>query len=118
MYQPFGTGELIADGYVLDVTSRNATHSTRLPLIVTDADLICGRRFVFGANDIAVASQLISALAVAKENTTEIVESPRFHILSNGSIGIEGKIKQKILETLFLGFVTNAKFNFGFLKQP
>lgn len=83
----FGSGELNS-GYVLD-NKPTDRHSTRLPLIITDGNVICGRRIVFGANDIDIASQLIASLIITNENATQSIESPRFHML-NGTIGIEG----------------------------
>lgn len=88
MYGLFGSGEMTSGGYVLDVKPKLVPCS-RLPLIITDGNVICGRRMVFGANDIDIASQLIASLIIANENATQSIESPRFHMLE-GTIGIEG----------------------------
>lgn len=85
----FGTGEKSADGYIIDAQTDQVC--SRLAILIVDNRLICGRRIVFGSNDIAVASQIIFTLLVAKENVTISAEAPRF-IIRNGSIGIEGKI--------------------------
>ncbi|RZB39904.1 G glu transpept domain containing protein [Asbolus verrucosus] len=89
LYSLFGSGEITTFGYTLNIHNKN-TSCTHLPLIITDANAICGRRLVLGANDMALATQLIMALLVAKNNVTATIEAPRFHILSNGSIGTEG----------------------------
>jgi gamma-glutamyltranspeptidase len=83
----FGSGEITTGGYTLDV---GGAPCARLPIIITDANAICGRRLVLGANDAALASQLVMALLVAGENVSTAVEAPRFHILADGSMGIEG----------------------------
>lgn len=85
----FGSGEIHSDGYISDVYTVDEVFS-RFPIIITDANIICGRRIVFGSNNIALATQIIMELLVAKENATVSVESPRFHVLSNGNIGYEG----------------------------
>lgn len=89
MYGLFGSGEMTAHGYVLDVTNKDAPCS-RIPFIITDGNFICGRRMVLGANNLAVASQLVATLLIAQKDATESIESPRFHILGNETIGVEG----------------------------
>ncbi|XP_044262092.1 glutathione hydrolase 7-like [Tribolium madens] len=89
LYGLFGSGEITTGGYTLDVHPK-ATPCSRLPVIITDAQAICGRRLLLGANDLSTASQLIMSLLVAEENITNAVEAPRFHILDNGGVGIEG----------------------------
>lgn len=89
MYGLFGSGEMTAHGYVLDVTNKD-TLCSRIPFIITDGNFICGRRMVLGANNLAVATQLISTLLIAQQNATESIESPRFHIIGNETIGVEG----------------------------
>lgn len=86
----FGSKELTSGGYFFD-GNLGHRHASRIPIILTDANVICGKRIVFGANDISTATQLITSLVVSKQNATESVEAPRFHILSQGGIGLEGK---------------------------
>ncbi|CAH0552955.1 unnamed protein product [Brassicogethes aeneus] len=89
MYAMFGSGELTSAGYFLDDHNKGIPIRSRVPIILTDGEVICGKRMVFGANDLAVATQLIT-LAVQNQNATEIIEQARFHILPNGKLGIEG----------------------------
>lgn len=89
MYGLFGSGEMTTHGYVLDVSNKDKPCG-RIPLIVTDGNFICGRRIVLGANNLALATQLVATLLIAEKNVTESIESPRFHIISNETIGIEG----------------------------
>ncbi|XP_049820917.1 glutathione hydrolase 7 isoform X2 [Aethina tumida] len=84
----FGSKELTSGGYFFD-GNLGHKHASRIPIILTDANVICGRRIVFGANDISTATQLITSLVVSKQNATESVEAPRFHILSQGGLGLE-----------------------------
>lgn len=88
LYTFFGSHEKTQDGYILDVNSN--TLFSRFPILITDANFICGRRLAFGANNLDLAAQIIMGLLLAKENATESVESPRFHISESGNIGIEG----------------------------
>lgn len=90
MYAPFGTREMTQGGYLLDVKS-SLLPPSRIPLIITDSDYVCGRRIVLGTSDIATASQIVASLLIASENATSGVEAPRFNILGDKSIGIEGK---------------------------
>lgn len=87
MFSLFGSGEITTGGYIVDTHS--SIPCSRLPIIITDAISVCGRRLVTGANDMSTATQLIMSLLIADENVTDAVEAPRFHILSNGSVGIE-----------------------------
>lgn len=89
LYTLFGSGEMTTKGYTLDVKTKE-NRCSRLPLIVTDAAAICGRRLVLAANDVSITSQIVMALLVGGENVTSAIEAPRFHILNNGSVGIEG----------------------------
>lgn len=106
MYALFGSGELTLHGYVLDVKIRNKLCS-RLPVILTDSNLICGtksnivdlffftlsslgRRIALGSNGIAQTTQLITNLIVGNKNATEGVEAPRFYLLDNSTIAVEG----------------------------
>ncbi|XP_018572729.1 glutathione hydrolase 7-like [Anoplophora glabripennis] len=88
MYGLFGSGEMTTHGYVLDVPNKDKPCS-RIPLIITDGNFICGRRMVLGANNFATATQLVATLLIAEKNVTEGIESPRFHILGNETIGVE-----------------------------
>ncbi|KAJ8947033.1 hypothetical protein NQ318_019925 [Aromia moschata] len=88
MYDFFGSGEMTIHGYVLDIKKKDKPCS-RMPIIITDANIICGRRMVFGASDVSTASQLITSLLIAKKNASDSIEAPRFHIFGNGSLGIE-----------------------------
>ncbi|KAJ8917180.1 hypothetical protein NQ315_012672 [Exocentrus adspersus] len=82
-------GELNDNGYVLDVANKDKPCS-RMPFIVIDGSFICGRRIVLGAGNLAVATELVTTLLVAKENATEGIEAPRFYVLGNGTLGVEG----------------------------
>ncbi|XP_023018202.2 glutathione hydrolase 7 isoform X2 [Leptinotarsa decemlineata] len=88
MYGLFGSGEMTAHGYVLDVKNKTKP-SSRVAMIVTDGILICGRRMVFGANDLTSSTEMITSLLTANENITESIEAPRFYILTNGTMGTE-----------------------------
>lgn len=83
-----GTGKLNSDGYILD--TKTYTEFSRFPIIITDAHMVCGRRFVFGANNIFEGLQIILKLIIARENATDSVESPRIFISNNGTTDIEG----------------------------
>lgn len=89
MYQFFGSGKKTLLGYVEDIKNKG-TLSTRIPILITDSQYICGKRMVFGVNNIATAIQIINSLIIGNENGTESIEAPRFHIGSNGTVGIEG----------------------------
>ncbi|CAH1119072.1 unnamed protein product [Phaedon cochleariae] len=89
MYNYFGSGDITSHGYVLDVKSKDKPCS-RIALIMKDGNSICGRRIVFGASNFAVALQIISSLLIVKDNATESIEAARFHILPDGTLGIEG----------------------------
>lgn len=90
MYTPFGSREKTPYDYIVDVKNRTL-HCTRLPVIITDAHYVCGRRIIFGASDVAEATQIIASLLIAKNDVTTSIEAPRFHMLLNGTIGIESK---------------------------
>lgn len=92
MYTPFGSYEKTPSGYIVDVKNRSLS-CTRLPLIITDAHYVCGRRMIFGASDVSEATQIIAYLVIAKNNVTTGIEAPRFHVLLNGTIGIESKFE-------------------------
>lgn len=92
MYAPFGSRRMTSGGYLLDVKVSDIPAS-RLPLIIVDGDYVCGRRIVLGASDISVASQLITSLLLAPGNATLSIERPRFNILQDELIGVEGKTK-------------------------
>lgn len=93
-----GTGKINPNGYILD--AKTETEFSRFPIIITDAHIVCGRRFVFGANNIFEALQVILKLIIARENATDSVESPRFFILNNGTTGIEGMLVKKIYSSI------------------
>ncbi|XP_066145346.1 glutathione hydrolase 7-like [Euwallacea fornicatus] len=103
MYALFGSGELTSHGYVLDVKKREKPCS-RLPLILTDNNFICGKRMVLGANGIAQASQLLSNLIIGNKNVTDGIEAPRFYLLDNSTIAVEAfhspKFQLDLLEYL------------------
>lgn len=84
----FGSGEMTSSGYIMNAKMENRRCS-RLPVLLTDAHHICGRRIIFGANNIALAAQVISTLLLGDMNVTESIESPRFHVAPIGTIGIE-----------------------------
>ncbi|XP_044757715.1 scoloptoxin SSD14-like [Coccinella septempunctata] len=84
----FGSGEMTSSGYIMNAKLENRQCS-RLPILITDANHVCGRRIIFGANNIAMAAQVISSLLLADMNVTESIESPRFHLSPIGTIGLE-----------------------------
>lgn len=90
LYGPFGSGKMTSGGYLLDVPPQNKLSCSRIPIIITDSEFICGRRLVFGVENVATAVQLLNYLLTGSENATEGIESPRFSILSRDSIGLEG----------------------------
>ncbi|ERL87237.1 hypothetical protein D910_04635 [Dendroctonus ponderosae] len=90
MYDLFGSRELTIHGYVLDVKNKPKSCS-RIPLILTDNKFICGKRLVFGANGVAQASQLVVNLIIGAKNATDGVEFPRFYLLDNATIAVEGR---------------------------
>lgn len=91
MYAPFGSGEKTPTGYVVDVKNQSLS-CTRLPIIITDANYVCGRRMVFGATDVAEATQIIASLIIASQNVISAIEAPRFYTLLNGTVGLESKL--------------------------
>lgn len=90
MYTEFGSHVMSPRGYIVDINN-SSLGCTRTPLIVTNENLICGRRMVLGSIDPAEAVQVLSYLIIAAQNTTMAIESPRFRMLLNGTIGIESK---------------------------
>jgi gamma-glutamyltranspeptidase len=65
--------------------------SFNTPVITTERRHICGRRYVVGSANVALAAQLLSHLLVLDMNVTWSVEAPRFHIADgNNNIFIEG----------------------------
>lgn len=97
MYAPFGAREKTPTGYVVDVKNQSLSCS-RLPIIITDANFVCGRRIVFGASDVAEAIQIIASLLIAQQNVISSIEAPRFNMLLNGSVGIESKLLKTFLK--------------------
>lgn len=49
-----------------------------------------GRRIALGSNGIAQTTQLITNLIVGNKNATEGIEAPRFYLLDNSTIAVEG----------------------------
>ncbi|XP_065169561.1 glutathione hydrolase 7-like [Atheta coriaria] len=89
MFQLFGSRELNPAGYITDVKTSVNIACSRVPIIVTDAEVVCGRRLILGANNIATASQVLSGLLIAGNNVTTGVEIPRFNLFNDGSVGFE-----------------------------
>lgn len=93
MYQPFGSHQMSAGGYLLDIKGSGdevkGTICSRLPLIVTDGGAVCGRRLVLGASNAALGAQLLSTLLVGATNVSTAIEWPRFDVYGNGTIGLE-----------------------------
>lgn len=90
MYAPFGSHEMSPAGYLVDVKDRYLKCS-RLPIIIIDGQYVCGRRMVFGASDVAEATQLIASLIIEGNNASTAIEAPRFQVTLNGTVGIECK---------------------------
>ncbi|XP_060527176.1 glutathione hydrolase 7-like isoform X2 [Cylas formicarius] len=88
MYDLFGDKEQNEFVYVQDVKERPRPCS-RIALIVTDNNFICGRRIVLGADNVAMATQLLANLVIGGQNVTEAIESARFHVMTDGTIGVE-----------------------------
>ncbi|XP_076260685.1 glutathione hydrolase 7-like isoform X2 [Rhynchophorus ferrugineus] len=107
MYSLFGSGEMTSHGYVLDVKKRDKP-CTRIPIIMTDSNFICGKRMAFGANGIAQASQLIANLVIGERNATDGIEAPRFYVLPNNTIAIEAHLPKFPVD-----FLQNIKNIFG-----
>lgn len=59
-------------------------------MIIYSRSHILGKRMAFGANGIAQASQLVSNLIIGDKNPTDGVEAPRFYLLDNSTIAVEG----------------------------
>lgn len=93
MHAPFGSKRMTPYGYLLDVDIQDNLPPSRIPLIVTNKPNICGRRLVFGANSMDLAMQIIASLVIGNENVTTAIEAPRFKLLDNTYIGLEGKLK-------------------------
>lgn len=88
MYAPFGSRQMTPSGFLLDLPLNKPC--TRIPFIITNKDYICGRRLVLGANDIELATQVITTLLIGGENATVGIEAPRFGFVNFDSIGLEG----------------------------
>ncbi|KAJ8945822.1 hypothetical protein NQ314_009044 [Rhamnusium bicolor] len=116
MYDLFGSGEMTTHGYILDVKNKEKPCS-RVPFVITDGNLICGRRMVFGANDLSVATQLVTSLLIANENATESIESPRFHVFRNGTIGIEGSHLPAFNEDI-VNYLQTLTPNLALISEP
>lgn len=86
MHSLFGDGEISAGGYIENTQSPS---NSRFPIIAINKYAICGKRFIFGANNLALASQIISQLILGNKNVTDAIEAPRFHLTGFGQVGIE-----------------------------
>ncbi|CAG9856985.1 unnamed protein product [Phyllotreta striolata] len=89
LYQFFGTGEKTSLGYFEDVKNKLTT-CTRTPLLITDKRYVCGRRFVFGANNLSTALRILTALLIGNINGRDALEAPRYRVDGAGKIGFEG----------------------------
>ncbi|XP_050508200.1 glutathione hydrolase 7-like [Diabrotica virgifera virgifera] len=87
MYQFFGSGKRSPDGYLQDKKDQD-TMNSRMPVLILDGWYICGRRYVFSANNLGSALQIISNLLLHKENVTDAIEAPRLYI-GNWTVGFE-----------------------------
>lgn len=85
----FGTREITPYGYILDSNSTFTLLNTRIPVIISDKNYICGRRIILGASGISIATQIIANLLLGAENGASSVETPRFQIINRDIIGIE-----------------------------
>lgn len=94
----FGTQEMTPSGYLLDINSTYNVINTRIPIIITDKNYICGRRIVMGAGDISIATQVILNLLLGGENATSSIEGPRFQLINRDFIGIESKYLNEFLQ--------------------
>ncbi|XP_017786639.1 PREDICTED: gamma-glutamyltransferase 7-like [Nicrophorus vespilloides] len=118
LYQAFGSQEINSEGYIMDVRARGTTQCSRVPLIITDADFICGRRMVLGSSNIASASQIVPALLIAAQNATVGIEFPRFNLLPDGTIGFEDEhtplFNDEVIQYLeTLGHPVHMKFPYS-----
>lgn len=104
MSSPFGSKEMTEFGFMLD--GLKYAPCTRLPLILVDSRLICGRRLILGAADPAEATQVLISLTITSQNVTAAIEAPRFKLFLNSTIGIEGKKKplKKLSQFFFFRF--------------
>jgi len=93
MYDYFGSRILSRYGYLLDVKNTTQQYCLRLPIIITDAEYVCGRRLSLGVSNLVIASQVIPSLLVASENVIAAVENPRFQLNLNNVIEIEDEHK-------------------------
>lgn len=87
-----GSSHMSLAGYITDnapvVTGDLET--SFMPVIVTDSKFICGKRIIFGTGDASLAVQILAELLIADKNITDSIEAPRFRILGEKEIGIEG----------------------------
>lgn len=47
---------------------------------------------VFGATDVAEATQIIASLILSSQNVISAIEAPRFCMSLNGTVGLESKL--------------------------
>lgn len=117
MTSPFGTGNLTNEGYLLD-TDVQSKFPSRLPLIVTDTNYVCGKRIALGITDVATASQIILSLVLPNANATSSIEAPRFNILDNGAIGIEEGHLPAYSQDVLGALKSYFKEGIEFMKEP
>lgn len=101
----FGTREITPYGYILDSNSTFTLLNTRIPVIISDKNYICGRRIILGASGISIATQIIANLLLGAENGASSVETPRFQIINRDIIGIESKYSRNLPYLHILGYV-------------
>ncbi|KRT83161.1 hypothetical protein AMK59_4588, partial [Oryctes borbonicus] len=87
MYSAFGSLQMSNNGYLLDIKS--SMPYSILPVIITDARYICGKRIILGVNDVCVATQIILNWMYGVADTTTVIEYPRFVYVDNNTIGLE-----------------------------
>ncbi|XP_022920627.1 uncharacterized protein [Onthophagus taurus] len=83
--EPFGSKIFTETGYIPDLVDT----SSFLPLILINRDFICAKRFVLGTRNLITALQIVSGLIIDGDNSTVVIEKPRFDILLNKFIGYE-----------------------------
>lgn len=105
---------MTSSGYIMNAKLENRKCS-RLPVLITDSHHICGRRIIFGANNIAFAAQVISSLLLGNMNVTESIEGPRFHLSPIGTIGLERK--QRFFDSEHYFDFNLFRFSFSILRS-
>ncbi|GJQ88092.1 hypothetical protein Trydic_g13104 [Trypoxylus dichotomus] len=97
MYSAFGSQQMTNNGYILDIKS--SMPYSILPIIISDAKYICAKRIVLGVNDVCTATQIILNWVHSAEDTTTVIEYPRFVYLDNNTIGLEDDHDPKFSDT-------------------